>query len=596
MNSVFSLILLLGATTSVLSVNIDNDWWRHANIYEPYTPSFKDSDGDGIGDINGLISKLDYLVEIGVDTIHLPPFHPSGGIDGGYDITDFYDIDPKYGKIGDFKRLTEEMKERNLYLLMDLVINHTSWDHEWFKRSIRKETVNGIDYTNWFVWADSKGDDKDGKPIPPNNWFYLLDYDKAGSAWTWNDDRKQFYYHVFMNEQPDLNLRNEDVKNEIKNIMRFWLDRGVSGFRVDAPMVFMEDPDLKNNPPVDPKTPPILIYDAVPETANHPDTFPFIKELNEWIREYDRETHRENYTPMIGEIWGSVENQMKYFEDPKDGHPMIDMPFNYIITRLTKYLNAEKFIELLHSWIDELPKGKPSNWALGNHDSRGRIAYWFNEEYNYILLAVVSMLPGASTVYYGEELGMSINKSFTGKDPTNREWVRTPMQWDDTKNAGFTDADRPWAPAHPNYWRINVGAQETDENSSLKYFTNLMTIRKTDLGKYGDLEFHTLSEWVFAFSRTHQKSETSYVVLLNLGSYYETVKLKEIIVKNDEETLNVLFSSPNSLYKAGTTIRSPGYDLELRPHSVIIFEHKRSWALKAKTEGASSVPPSHHIM
>ncbi|XP_065220546.1 maltase A2-like [Planococcus citri] len=370
--------------------------------------------------------------------------------------------------------------------------------------------------------------------------------------------------------------------------MEFWLNKGVSGFRVDSPMLFMEDPDLQDNPPVDPNTPTMMIYDAVPQTANHPDTFFFIKELNEWIRKYDRETHRENYTPMIGEIWGSVENQMKYFEDPEDHHPMIEMPFNYTITRLNKYLNANQLIDLLHTWIDKLPKGKPSNWALGNHDSRGRIAYWFNEEYNYILLALVSMLPGASTVYYGEELGMSINKAFQGVDATNREWVRTPMQWDDSENAGFSEAEKTWTPAHPNYWRVNVSAQEIDQNSSLHYFTNLMKLRKTDAGTNGDLEFHILSEWVLAFSRTDKETKTSYLILMNLGSYFETIDLRKEIIKNDEETLTVFFSSPNSLHKESTITTLSDHPLQLRPHSVIIFEHKRNWAKRAKTMDASS--------
>ncbi|XP_065217256.1 maltase A1-like [Planococcus citri] len=585
MKSVISLIFLW-ATTSVFLVN-GAEWWEHANIYEVFLRSFKDSDGDGVGDINGLISKLDYFVQIGVNTIHLTPFHPSSGLDGGYDITDFYEIDPVYGKMGDFERLIEEMKKRELYLLTDLVINHTSYEHKWFENSVHRRVVDGVDYTNFYIWADSKGTDKKGNPIPPNDWFYSLHYDQPGSAWTWNKDRKQFYYHVFEVAQPDLNLRNKDVKKEIKKIIETWLDKGVSGFRVDAPMVFMEDPEFRDNPKFDPEKSKIFIFDQIPRNANHPDTFPFIRELNEFIRKYDRDHHRTDYTPMIGEIWGSLENTMKYIQT-EDGQPMIEMPFNYTLTALNDYLNADKLIERLRAWIDALPKGKPLNWALGNHDSRGRLVQFFNDEYNYILLALVSMLPGTSTVYYGEELGMLVNKAFTGSDRLNRHWGRTPMQWDDSKNAGFSDADKPWAPAHPNYWRVNVSAQEIDENSSLHYFANLMKLTITDAGKYGDLEFHTLSEWVLAFSRTHVESETSYVILMNLGSYFETTDLRKKIVKNDEETLNVLFSSPNSLYKTGTTITSSNYRLELRPHSVIIFKHNQSWAKKAEIEDASS--------
>ncbi|XP_065224385.1 maltase 1-like [Planococcus citri] len=285
-----ALYLMILISSGVLA--LDREWWKHATVYEIYLKSYKDSDGDGIGDIKGLISKLDYLAEIGVDTIYLVPFYPSSHTDGGYDITDYKGIDPVYGTIEDFELLMKEIKARGLYFVMDLVINHSSDEHEWFEKSVKKIHP----YTDYYVWANPKGHDWEKNPIPPNNWFSLFSIPIKGSAWQWNEERKQFYLHQFYKKQPDLNLRNEAVKQEIKDILKFWLEKGVTGFRIDAPTCFMEDPQLRDNAEVGPDATVFNVFDMCEQTFNHPDTFKFVNELNLFLRQYDRKSGKQTQT------------------------------------------------------------------------------------------------------------------------------------------------------------------------------------------------------------------------------------------------------------------------------------------------------------
>ncbi|XP_065225101.1 maltase A2-like [Planococcus citri] len=545
----------------------DKDWWKHASIYQIYTRSFKDSDGDGIGDINGIISKLDYLVDIGVDTLYLNPFYPSAMADGGYDITDYKGIDPVYGTMEDFEKLIKELKSRDLYLVTDLVINHSSDKHEWFEKSVNKISP----YTDYYVWADPKGYDQNGNPFPPNNWFNLFNLFKSGTAWQWNEKRKQFYLHQCMVEQPDLNLRNKAVKDEIKDIMKFWLDKGVAGFRVDAPMLFLEDELLRDNPPVSDDRNVFNIFSECENTLNHPDTYRFLNELNVFLRDYDRKSGKSIQTPLIGETYGDIQTVIKYFGTRR--FPAFHLPLNFLITSMTSYLNARELHDLLQTWLNQVPKGMASSWALGNHD-QGRISYRLNAEYNYIMLALVTMLPGTCQVYYGEELNMGQNNMVREKNRFNRNFHRTPMQWDDTRNAGFSTGEKTWLPVNPNYWNINVQSQKTHQNSSLNYFKDLMAIRRTEPIKYGDLKFHIASDWVLAFSRTFK--QTSYIIIMNLGTETQPIDwLTEI--DYIPASLTVVASSSNSGYKKGFKMEiSPNYPSSsvLRPNSVIILSSK----------------------
>ncbi|XP_065224274.1 maltase 1-like [Planococcus citri] len=557
--------VLVALATVICGVfSLDKEWWKHASIYEIYLRSFKDSDGDGIGDIQGLISKLDYLVEIGVDTIYMTPFYPSAMADGGYDVTDYKGIYHEYGTMDDFDQLMKEIKSRDLYFIMDLVINHSSDEHEWFQKSIDK-----IDpYTNYYVWADPKGYDWNGTAIPPNNWFSVFTLMQEGTAWIWNEKRKQFYLHQCHPRQPDFNLRNEAVKKEIQDIMTFWLDKGVSGFRVDAPMMFMEDEQLRDNPPLKSIVTAWTVFEECERTINHPESYKFVNELNVFLRKYDRESGKPIQTALLGETYGPINQVVKYYGTKK--FPAFHIPFNFLLQFLTTYQNARGLHDYLHTWLDKVPKGMTSNWVMGNHD-QGRIAGNLNSEYNYILLAITTMLPGASTVYYGEELGLAANKLVSIKDIYNRFSHRTPMQWDDSRNAGFSTAEKPWTPLHPNYWHMNVQTQRTDINSTLNYFKDLMSLRKTDTMIYGDLKFYIISEWVLAFSRASK--QTGYIIVMNLGTETEPMDWP-IEMNHFSITLTVVASSPNSGYKKGFKIKTRGnYPLTsvLRPHSIVIL-------------------------
>ncbi|XP_065223684.1 maltase 2-like [Planococcus citri] len=558
----FQVSILLLFVSGVLT--FDTDWWKHASIYEIYLKSFKDSDGDGIGDINGLISKLDYLVDIGIDTIYLAPFYPSPMVDGGYDITDFKGIEPTYGTMQDFERLIKEMKSRGLLLVTDLVINHSSNKHEWFQKSIDK--INP--YTDYYIWKDPKGYDQKDNPIPPNNWFNIFDFWTPGSAWKWNEKRRQFYFHQCMVEQPDFDLRNNAVKKEIKDIMKFWLEKGVAGFRVDAPMVFMEDPQLRDNKPLGLDTTVFTVFEGMTNTFNHPDTFRFVNELNAFVRDYDRKSGKPIQTPLIGETYGPPRSVMKYYGTKR--FPAFHFPLNFLVTTMETYLNARELHDYLQTWLDLVPRGMTSNWALGNHD-KGRVSYQFNAEYNYIMLALVTMLPGACQVYYGEELNMGQNNAVRLKDPINRNFHRTPMHWDDTRNAGFSTAEKTWLPVNPNYWNNNVQIQKTHQNSSLNYFKDLMALRKADAIKRGDLKFHIVSDWVLAFSRTFK--HTSYIIIMNLGTETQPIDwLSEIDYLPASWT--VVASSSNSGYKKAFKMEINSqypHSSVLRPNSVLIM-------------------------
>ncbi|XP_065224388.1 maltase 1-like [Planococcus citri] len=553
---VFFLPFVLGALA------LDTEWWKHATIYQILLRSFQDSDSDGIGDIRGLISRLDYLVEIGIDTVYMMPFYPASGHDHGYDIKNYKEIDPVYGTMEDFKELMREMESRGLSCLTDLVINHTSDEHEWFQKSIKKIPP----YTDYYVWVNAKGYDTNNKPIPPNNWFSMFDMRIDGSAWTWNDQRNQFYLHQANVQQPDLNLRNEYVKLEIIDIMTHWLEKGVSGFRVDAPMYFMEDEQLRDNLPLSPGATVFTMFSECERTLNHPDTFKYLHELNVFLQRYDRENAKPIQTFLLGETYGPINNVIKYYGTKKS--PAIHLPLNFLLTGLKTYLDARQLNDFLHTWLDAVPEDMPSNWALGNHD-QGRTANHLGVEYSAIMLALGTLLPGTCSLYYGEELGMGQNNLVKKEDKYNRLFHRTPMHWDDTTNAGFTTATKPWLPVHPNYWRYNVQSQRNTENSMLNYFKDLMTLRQTLTAMYGDLKFYIVSEWVLAFSRTYQGN--SYIIVMNLGTENEPIDWPTEM-NNLPATLTVAASSPNSLYRKGFKMETTPAQYSLRPHSVLVLK------------------------
>ncbi|XP_065223128.1 maltase A1-like [Planococcus citri] len=340
--------------------------------------------------------------------------------------------------------------------------------------------------------------------------------------------------------------------------MKFWLEKGVSGFRVDAPMLFMEDEQLRDNPPPKLDANIFTVFGECERTLNHPDTFRFINELNVFLQQYDRKSRKKI----------QLETVMKYYGTKR--FPVFNLPLNYRFVGLAGYLDAYQLRDFLRAWLDKVPKNMHINWALGNHDF-GRVAHYFNTEYNSILLALVTMLPGTLVIYFGEELTMGANNLVINDDIYLRNPHRSPMHWDDTRNAGFTSGEKSWLPVHPNYWHYNVQTQKTYENSSLNYFKDLTSLRKTDTVKYGDLKFHIVSKWVMAYSRTYKG--TSYIVVMNLGTETQPIDLYDA-TNNISTTLTVVACSPNSGYKKGYEMKTtPNYPTAslLRPHSVVVL-------------------------
>ncbi|CAG7819462.1 unnamed protein product [Allacma fusca] len=326
------------------------EWWQETVIYQIYPRSFQDSDGNGVGDLNGITSRLDYFVDLGIEAIWISPIYTSPMKDFGYDISDFRDIEPQFGTMEDFKRMSEEFKKRGIKLIMDIVPNHSSDEHEWFNKSINRIEP----YTDYYVWRDAKGRDSEGKPIPPNNWVSNF----GGSGWEWNEQRQQFYYHQFVIGQPDLNYENIAVRNEMLAIVKFWLDLGVDGIRVDAVPFLYEDqafPDDVPNPDRDPSSrPDEWRYWAHKWNFNLNGTFEFLADMRQLLDVY---SYTDGYTRcMMVEAVVEDEIMKKYYGEAN--HPVSHFPFNFLLLDVKSNNTASDILSLIDRWHDIVPEGR----------------------------------------------------------------------------------------------------------------------------------------------------------------------------------------------------------------------------------------------
>ncbi|XP_065221389.1 maltase 2-like [Planococcus citri] len=569
----FKLLPILLLITAGNSFSLDTDWWKHTILYEIYVQSFKDSNGDGMGDIKGITNKLDHFVDLGIETLHLSPFFLSPMMDSGYDVSSYTEINPVFGTMEDFNELMNEMRRRGLKLICDLVINHSSDEHVWFGKSIER-----IDpYTNFYVWVDPKGYDSKGQPTPPNNWVNLFE----GSAWEWNERRGQFYLHQFAIKQPDFNLRDAELKKEIKKIMKFWLDRGVAGFRLDATMHFIEDEYFRDEPFVDPNKTQITRYDDLKHvyTTDLWESYEFIHELRDFTDQYTMEKRQQLERILVAEAYTTINHTMAYYG--RDNYGITHFPFNFEFVDLHNFVNATLYADVILRWLKNMPKDATPNWVAENHDNM-RIGRRLCEEYMDIVTITMMMLPGIACVYYGQEIGMtnSYVRPDQRKDPNNdaspsaqsRDGERLPMQWDDTMNSGFTSKYIPWLPVHPNYWKVNVEKQKSQEVSRYNMFKALSQIRKRKTMKMGNFKSYIVSEWVYAFTRSYRRYET-YITVLNVGSEIEPVNLHDVI-NNLPSTLQVVVASVNAGYVKGDQILSVSKFpriFSMRPLSAIVL-------------------------
>ncbi|XP_048485226.1 maltase A1 isoform X2 [Plutella xylostella] len=524
-------VLLLAA--AVGAVAAETDWWQTALIYQIYPRSYMDSDGDGIGDLNGITSKLPYIQGLGADAIWLSPIYKSPMYDFGYDIADYKDIADEYGTMADFDNLMTEAQRLGVRVILDFVPNHTSNESEWFVRSAERNAT----YSDYYVWADGVTDPDDPtNQLPPNNWVSIF----RKSAWQYNPTRGQYYLHQFVIGQPDLNYRSSDLREEMKNVLRFWLDKGVSGFRVDAVnMLYEVDPaDFGGKYPDEPESGIAGLTKDDYDFLNHI----YTKDLDEtyavvydWRDVLDEYKHIE-YKIMMTEAYTDLNLMIKYYGN---GQRNGSIPFNFsFLGEITKNSNAKDMKHAIDRWMTYMPYGMTANWVNGNHD-QSRLATRHGDERVDALNMLAILLPGVTLTYQGEELGMTDGyisweetvdpQACNTDDPVNglaksRDPCRTPFHWDASANAGFSTAATTWLPVASNYATVNVAVEMSATKSHYHFYRDVVSASKTPAVREGDLETRAISIDVLAIARL-LPGEQAIVGLVNLSSESQTVDL-----------------------------------------------------------------------
>lgn len=488
-------------------------WWERAVIYQTYPRSFQDSNSDGIGDLKGIEQRLDYLVELGVDAIWISPIFPSPMADFGYDVADYCGIDPRFGTLGDFDALLASAHQRGLKLLLDFVPNHSSDEHPWFLES-RSSRDNPR--RDWYIWRDPAPGGG-----PPNNWIS----DFGGPAWEWDKATSQYYYHAFLKEQPDLNWRNPAVERAMLDVLRFWFDRGVDGFRIDVLWHMVKHADFPDNPPNPAFTPAMGEMHQVLQlhSTDQPEVHGIAAEMRAVADSYGERV-------LIGEIYLPVERLMDYYGRERPG---VHLPFNFQLIEAP--WEARSLAELIAGYEAALPEGGWPNWVLGNHD-RPRVAARRGEAQARVAAMLLLTLRGTPTIYYGDELGLSdvLIPADEVQDPRElrepglglgRDPVRTPMPWSDAPFAGFSKAV-PWLPLNLDWRERNVERQRRQPSSMLRFYQQLISLRREKkalcIGAFLPVEAEGN---VLAYERRY--GQERLLILLNLGSGQERFVLPE---------------------------------------------------------------------
>lgn len=455
-------------------------WWQRGVVYQIYPRSFMDSNSDGIGDLEGIIQKLDYLNDgteesLGIDAIWLSPFYPSPMADFGYDVADYCDVDPMFGDLAAFDRLVSEAHQRGMKVIIDYVPNHTSDQHRWF---IESRSSRDNPKRDWYIWRDPKPDGS-----PPNNWGSFF----GGPAWTLDPKTGQYYLHQFVKEQPELNWRNPEVVKAMLDVLRFWMERGVDGFRMDVVGLILKDEQLRDNPP-NPNAPPGLpandlhgrqyhIY-----TEDQDEVHALIKEIRKTLDSYEDRCG-------IGELWGDMQRWVRYYGENGDE---LHLPFNF------RLMWQPWSAQAMRASVDEMEGALPPfawpNYVLGNHD-QVRLATRFGGQPQARLAAMMLLtLRGTPTLYYGDELGFEngVIPPHKIQDPQGinlgaertRDVSRTPMQWDATPNAGFSGVE-PWLPVSADYQARNVVEQSNNPQSMLNFYRRMLWLRRASPALFG---------------------------------------------------------------------------------------------------------------
>ena len=537
LSGIVVLCLALGvARASAQTTAVDAEghpWWKHAVFYEIYPRSFADTNNDGIGDIPGITSKLDYLHWLGVDAIWIAPMYPSPQVDWGYDISDYYGVNPEYGTLKDMDALLEESKQRNIRVLLDLVLTYTSDQNKWFQESKSSRTNPKRD---WYIWRDGKAPGQ-----PPNNWTSNF----GGSAWKFEAPTNQWYYHYFYPPQPNLNWRNPEVEKAMFDVTRWWLRRGVAGFRLDAVDVMFVEAKFRDNPVVGSEknafgdTLEHEIYDK-----NQPELHGVLRRLRKVADEYN--------AVLIGETWTNDIAQLKAYYGENGNE--VNMPMDFMFTTVNQ-LSPAAFRRQI-AWVDG--SGGWPVYVLSNHDIRRLVNRYGDGQHNdqiaKMMATLYLTLRGTAVMYYGEEIGMENHdpkrpedvKDSMGKlgwpKEKGRDGERTPMQWNDSPNAGFSGV-APWLPVDERYPSYNVETEKKDADSILNYYHTLLSLRHTNRalleGNYVALNEQDAN--VLSYVRSYKGQNV--LVVLNLTGAPQKVKLNLAATGANAKSAKTLLAS-----------------------------------------------------
>lgn len=499
-------------------------WWKRGIIYQIYPRSFQDSDGDGIGDLEGIRRQLPYLAWLGVDAIWISPIYPSPMADFGYDIADYCNVDPRFGTLEDFDRLAAEAHGLGLKIILDFVPNHTSDQHPWF---VESRSSKDDPRRDWYIWRDPQPDGS-----PPNNWISNF----GGSAWEYDDSTGQYYYHAFLKEQPDLNWRNPAVREAMHDVLRFWMNRGVDGFRVDVLWHLMKDPDFADNPPnpAYQEGKPDIERLLQTNSADHPDIEGVVRELRSVLDEFPERV-------LIGELYLPIERLVAYYGKDLEG---AHLPFNFQLIHASWH--APTIAQLIEEYEAALPTGGWPNWVLGNHDQR-RIAARIGQEQARVAAMLLLTLRGTPTMYYGDEIGIgnvkvppdAVRDPWALNEPgidVGRDPQRTPMQWSSDKHAGFSTA-KPWLPLSEDHVSMNVETLKAHPQSILWLYKRLIELRASRPAlSVGAFRLLASEDDVLVYER--RRGEERLLVALNFSPDERTVAIPP-----DHDSPSILLST-----------------------------------------------------
>ncbi|MCE5972232.1 DUF3459 domain-containing protein [Sinirhodobacter sp. WL0062] len=490
---------------------MSGEWWRGATIYQIYPRSFQDSNGDGIGDLRGITRRLDHVASLGVDAVWLSPIFTSPMADMGYDVANYRDIDPLFGSLADFDALVARAHDLGLKVIIDQVISHSSDRHPWFANSKKRGAK-----ADWYVWADPRPDG-----APPNNWQSVF----GGPAWEYAPERGQYYLHNFLIQQPDLNLRNPEVQDEMLDVLRFWLDRGVDGFRLDTVNYYIHDAALRDNPPMQPdpeRWPPVNTYDMQDHLhdKNCPENLAFLARIRALLDCYDDRC-------LVGEVGEQPHRALSLMEEYTRGNDRLHMAYSFDM--LGPKFSAAHFRSRIEGFFAGAPDGWPS-WSFSNHDVNRHVTRWAAfgtaDAIARQAIALLASFEGTIGIYQGEELGLPETELeyYELTDPPGlrfwpenkgRDGCRTPMVWDGSSHAGFSTV-KPWLPVKAPQAALNMEAQEGAAGSVLHHYRTMLAFRRAEPAlRSGKTEFLDAPEPVLAFRRTHGYDTLTCV--FNLG-------------------------------------------------------------------------------